>query len=234
MEINHALINWDLVEANEISKNAKTLILGSFNPNKPNPNENTNFYYGRNTNHFWKSISRNLNLPENYFFENNRRKLDCMSKYEFCFFYLINSIDFICNDNEVLNQYVNDKIFTTFDDTELFKVRPFNYQNNPNIIHKNVNFNHHIFEFLEDNKISKVIHTLGNNRIDLNLVAKPVNNNLGFTPFVNQIIEICNNNQIEFIATSYSPSQTAVNRGGVENLNNLDAWIAVNVLNINQ
>lgn len=233
MEINHALINWDLIEATEISKNAKTLILGSFNPNNPNLNENTNFYYGRNTNHFWKSNARNLNIQENYFLNNNRNKLDCMSKYEFCFFDLINSINFICNDNEVLNQYVNDKIFTNFDDTELFKVRPFNYQNNPNIIQKIVNFNHSTFELLENNKISKVIHTLGNIRIDLNLVAKPLNNNLGFNPFINQIRGICDNNQIEFIATSYSPSQTAVNRGGAANLNNLDVWIAQNVLNIN-
>jgi len=230
MNINHSLINWNLNQLNHIQNKAKTLILGSFNPNNPNVEENTDFYYGRNTNHFWKSIARNLGLDINFFTNNIERKLQYMDKYEFTFFDLINSIDFICNDENTLTQYVNKKIFTEFTDNELFKVRSFKH--NGELIHKNLNFNYAILDLLKNKTIKKVIHTTGNNRIKENLIAYPANPALGFRPFFNQIIETIDENKILFIPTSYSPSQTAVNRGGQAYKDKLDKWIRENVLNL--
>lgn len=186
MEILHSLVNWDLESLNAISKASKTLILGSFNPNNPNPNQNTDFYYGRNTNHFWKSIARNLNLPENHFFNNLQNKKDYMAKYKFFFFDLIKSIDLECNNIDVLNRFVDQHIFTNYSDNVLFKVYPYNFEDH--LICKKIYFNNQIIEFLEQNQIAKVIHTLGNSRINTNLVAKPLSLNLGFNPFVNQIV----------------------------------------------
>lgn len=228
MEIHHSLVNWNLENLNSISKKSKTLILGSFNPNNPNPNENTDFYYGRNTNHFWKSIIRNLNLPENHFTNNRQNKIDCMDKYKFYFFDIINSINLTCNDENILNQYVNQHIYNNYADNELFRVFPFNFNNQ--LISKTLEFNYQIIDFLERNKITKVIHTLGNSRIGNNLIARPININLGFNPFVTQIVNTCNDNEIEFVATSFSPSQIAVNLGGQDYRDNLDNWIFHNVL----
>lgn len=230
MNINHSLINWNLNQFNNIHNRAKTLILGSFNPNNPNPEENTDFYYGRNTNHFWKSIARNLNLDINFFTNNIENKLEYMDKYEFTFYDLINSIDFICNDEFSLNQYVNQNIFTNYSDNELFRVRAINH--NGELIHKNLNFNYAILDLLQNKTLKKVIHTTGNNRITQNLIANPVNQNLGLAPFINQIIETSNENGILFVPISYSPSQIAVNLGGELYMNNLDNWIRENVLNI--
>ena len=229
MNINHSLINWNLGELNHIHNNAKTLILGSFNPNNPILGENTDFYYGRNTNHFWKSIARNLNLDINFFTNNIENKLECMDKYRFTFFDLINSIDFICNNRNILEQYVNENIFTNYSDNELFRVRPITYNNE--LIHKNLNYNYAILDLLNNKTLKRVIHTTGNNRINLYLTANPASQTLGFAPFVNQIIQTVNENEILFVTTSYSPSQIAVNLGGPIYMHNLDNWIKVNVLN---
>lgn len=228
MVIQHALVNWNLENLNPILKKTKTLVLGSFNPNNPNPNENTDFYYGRNTNHFWKSIARNLNLPENHFTNNLQNKIDCMVQYKFFFFDIINSLHYICNNNDVLNQYANEHIFANYTDNELFRVRPFNFNNY--LVHKTLYYNHQIIEFLEKSQTKRVIHTLGNSRINQNLIANPLNNYLGFNPFISQIIQTCNNKQIEFVPESYSPSQIAVNLGGQMYRDNLDNWINQNIL----
>ncbi|HLV15604.1 MAG TPA: hypothetical protein VKY41_10510 [Xanthomarina sp.] len=229
MIIQHALVNWDLENLNPIFKKSKTLVLGSFNPNKPDPNQITDFYYGRTTNHFWKSIARNMNLPENHFTNNLQDKIVCMNKYRFFCCDIINSIELECANEEVLNQYVNERIYTKYEDKELFRVRrPFNFNNQ--LFYKTLEFNHQIIELLEQNNITKVIHTLGNRRIENNLIARPLNINLGFNPFVTQIINTCNNNEIEFVSTSYSPSQTAVNRGGQDYRDNLDNWINQHIL----
>ena len=228
MEIQHAKVNWNLKNLNSVLEKSNTLILGSFNPN--NPNENTDFYYGRNTNHFWKSISRNLKLPENHFTKNLQNKIDCMDKYQFFFCDMIDSIELKCDNNVILNQYINEHIYTNYSDIELFRVRPYVFRNNE--IFKKVNYNDLIIEVLEQNKISRVIHTLGNSRINKNALANPLNNNLGFNPFVTLISNTCINNQIEFITTSYSPSQVAVNRGGQLYKDNLDNWINKNIIQI--
>lgn len=230
MNIQHSLINWNLNQFNHIHNKAKTLVLGSFNPNNPNPERNTDFYYGRNTNQFWKSITRNLNLDVNFFTNNIANKLEYMDKYEFTFYDLINSIDFICNDEFSLNQYINEKIFTNYSDNELFRVGAINY--NGEVIHKNLNFNYAILDLLLNKTLKKVIHTTGNNRISENFLVNPVNQNLGFAPFINQIIETSNENRILFEPTSISPSQIAVNLGGQLYMNNLDNWIREHVLNL--
>ena len=63
MIINHSTIEhkWETIENFTI---AKTLILGSFNPFNPN-GDNTDFYYGRCTNYFWKTIAEIKNMNPN-------------------------------------------------------------------------------------------------------------------------------------------------------------------------
>ena len=71
---------------NEILQNAQKLILGSFNPYNLN-GDNTDYYYGRFTNYFWKAMAEINNLNPNIFFNN----LDYMNRYKFCCLDVIDS-----------------------------------------------------------------------------------------------------------------------------------------------
>jgi len=57
MIIKHAAIEdkWLNEKVTKLLYNSKTLVLGSFNPN--NQGNNTDFYYGRCSNFFWKIIA---------------------------------------------------------------------------------------------------------------------------------------------------------------------------------
>ena len=101
IEIKHQSIVNNWINPDEM-KDFKTLILGSFNPFNPNIIQNTDYYYGRCTNHFWKSIARNLNINENYFCGNLERKIELMNKYKFCFLDIIDSLEIKCNHEIIL------------------------------------------------------------------------------------------------------------------------------------
>lgn len=221
MIINHASKNWE----NFIPTKVKTLVLGSFNPLNPIDNLNTDYYYGRSSNYFWKVIADILGENEDYFCGNLERKREIMEKYEFCFLDLISSIT-ITGLNQLHETNFRDlKIFAEFSDSVLF-TSDTNFQGNN--INVQRNYNHDIFEFIEINKPNLIIHTLGNNTIKINLTTKPKENNLGingFQGFVDLIVDNCEH----FEPISKSPSGRAVRVGGQNHYQNLKEWLQNNL-----
>lgn len=219
MIIEHASVNWE----NYIPKNVKTLILGSFNPN--NLNNNTDYYYGRSSNYFWKVIANILNYNEDYFCGNLERKVEIMEKYGFCFLDLISSISVTGINENHENNFKNVKIFTEYSDGVLFTT-------NTNFRGHNINvqriYNIEILNFINVHYPKRIIHTLGNNTIDNEFNTKKKENNLGingFQGFINLIIESCE----YFEPISLSPSGRAVRVGGQNYYENLKIWIQNNL-----
>lgn len=212
-----------------VVENPKTLILGSFNPFNPNRN-NTDYYYGRNTNYFWKIIAIHLLKPENYFFIESdgltpfKKKIAIMNKYKFCFYDVVDILTLTSNNEMILNQYINEKIHIGFDDSKLFVTNTkFNGVN----IKIERGYNKRIINLLEQGTIKKVIQTMGKNRIKENLKAYPVRD--GFHNYIKEITNICSKKDICFIPNSYSPSQIAVHKLGEQNRGELDNWLIQNI-----
>ncbi|WP_291098490.1 MULTISPECIES: hypothetical protein [unclassified Flavobacterium] len=218
-------------EGPEIVENPKTLILGSFNPFNTNINRNADYYYGRSTNHFWKSIARNLNLHEDYFCNNWDRKLEIMNKYQFCFQDIIDSIeiDFVDNqiDNDViLNNFMSAKIFKEFSDQVLFTSTT-TYKGFK--IRVKRNYNENVIQTLRTGSIKNIIHTMGNTTINQNFRTNWLENGLGglgFQGYINRIL----NQGVNFNPISYSPSGRAVKGGGENYINFLDNWTNTNLI----
>jgi hypothetical protein len=212
-------------------ENPKTLVLGSFNPFNPNINRNTDYYYGRSTNHFWKSMARNLNLHEDYFCNNRDRKIEIMNKYQFCFYDIINSIEISFVDREIindgiLNEFKNQKILTEFSDQVLFTSTT-SYQGFK--IQVKRNYNENVINILNQGNIENIIHTMGNTTINQNFKTKWLENGLGelgFQGYINRIL----NQGVNFNPVSYSPSGRAVKRGGENHINSLDNWTNTNLI----
>lgn len=217
MIIEHASVNWK----NFIPKNVKTLILGSFNPN--NPSNNTDYFYGRSSNYFWKTIANILGKNEDYFFGSIERKIQVMEKYEFCFFDLISNINVIGLNQEHEKSFIDLKIFIEFSDSVLFTSKTNFQKNNINVLR---NYNHEILNFIDIYNPKRIIHTLGNNTIKTNFSTNPKEKNLGvngFNGFVNLIVDKC----YHFEPISYSPSGRAVRVGGKDYYENYKKWLKV-------
>ena len=52
-------------------ENPRTLVLGSFNPSNGD-NHTDDYYYGRKSNHFWRTIANIIGQQEDYFFDVER------------------------------------------------------------------------------------------------------------------------------------------------------------------
>jgi hypothetical protein len=63
--IKHKYIELKWLTPNDIGK-PKTLVLGSFNPFQETQTS-VDYFYGRTTNHFWKTIARLIQKDEDYF-----------------------------------------------------------------------------------------------------------------------------------------------------------------------
>ena len=104
----------------------KVLILGSFNPYNPTHNSPTDFYYSRKPkrgggNRFWTTIGKlKYNKPK-YFRENPERRFEELVESEFMFLDLIKSIEFISEDEMILNQFLNKKVYGNFGDSDILK-----------------------------------------------------------------------------------------------------------------
>lgn len=227
MIVRHAAIenNWNTVE---ILQNADKLILGSFNPHNMN-GDNADYYYGRCTNYFWKAIAELNNLNPNIFFNNLDLKLEYMLRYKFCFIDVIDSIEIECEQNNQLsiNAFINQKIYTEFSDQVLFTTRT---SFNNNIITVNRTYNQCILNLIQQGGIRRVIHTMGNNTIGIDFRTKWQENRLGANGFQGFINQIRNQNNINFISESYSPSGRAVKTGGPNYFNDLKNWLQNNIL----
>jgi G:T/U-mismatch repair DNA glycosylase len=80
--VKHQSIEANWLAPNSIN-NPQTLVLGSFNPYKNN-SELVDYYYGRKSNHFWKTIAIIINENENFFFQSGtslERKKEIMNKF---------------------------------------------------------------------------------------------------------------------------------------------------------
>lgn len=221
--INHQAIQNNWITPEQIT-NPQTLILGSFNPYNANGNI-VDYYYGRRSNYLWKRIAIIMGHDEDYFFdalEGNQRKLQAMHN-RFCFLDVINHINVVGNDQHLVDEYINDHIFTNFSDSKIFINRT-----NSRQVQLVREYNNSIITFLQSTAtINKVIHTIGNSRIVTPLNVKPRERNLGingFSGFMNAINEVCLNRNIEFIHESWSPSAYAVRKGSTP-IPELDLWL---------
>ena len=228
MIIRHAALEneWN---TNENLQNAQILIIGSFNPYNIN-GENTDYYYGRHTNYFWKALAELNNLNTNIFFNNLELKLEYMQRYRFCFMDVIDSIEIECQGNNelIINNFINKKIYTEFSDQVLFTTRTL-FENNEITVTRT--YNHSIINLIRQGGIQRVIHTLGNNTIGIDFRTKWQENRLGANGFQSYINQIINHNNIIFTPQSYSPSGRSVKTGGPNYYSNLKNWLRENILN---
>lgn len=214
---------------NAILQNSQKLILGSFNPYNLN-GDNTDYYYGRFTNYFWKAMAEINNLNPNIFFNNLELKLDYMNRYKFCFLDVIDSIEIESRDNNetVINNFINQKIYTEFSDQVLFTTRTA-FENSNITVSRT--YNPIILSLIQQGGIRKVIHTMGNNTIGIDFRTKQQENRLGANGFQGFINQIRYQNNIDFIPQSYSPSGRAVKTGGPNYFNNLKNWLSMHIIN---
>ena len=192
MQINHQLLSKDYFIPNW---KCNTLFLGTFNPAG---GEQVNYFYGRNTNNFWKAISRLFNMPEDHF-----HKLMVKNFGEFIQFMKDN--EFGCVDiirSVVVNKDCEDNIIGKgYSDQNLF-----------NMTHVARNYN---FEEIENYIINKetvttIINTVGQ-RFD-NMQPKELK--IQLTKFKN----FCKVNNINYIENCPSVSGWI---SGEDNLNKI-------------
>lgn len=226
MIVNHvAIVNgWN---NKEILQNAETLILGSFNPFNTN-GDNTDYYYGRCTNYFWKAIAEIDNLNPNIFFNNTDLKLEYMRIKKFCFLDIINSVEIIAEVNSeiILNSFINQKIHKEFSDQVLFTTNT-KFENTRIIVTRI--YNERIHELINYGRINKIIHTMGNNTIGIDFRTNWQEKRLGVNGFQGFIESLRTNENITFVPESYSPSGRAVKTGGQNYLDNLKIWLNENL-----
>ena len=226
--INHQSIELNWLNPIQIEE-PKTLVLGSFNPYDPCNNEDwVDYYYGRRANFFWPSIAYNINPvhPRDYFYLNLGLKQSIMDNH-FCCLDVINSIEINCQDKTALDQFIDNNIYSGFSDRILFRT---NTEYNNHRIKVIRHYNQSIIDFLQNTTtITKVIHTMGNNRIPNRNGINPGENQFGvdgFNGFMNTIIDICG--ERNFLFESYSPSAYAVHSGRTNEVT-LRNWLRVNL-----
>lgn len=232
--MNPKIINHQSIELNWLKPTQviapKTLVLGSFNPFGPaNKVKLVDYYYGRDTNHCWPSIAFNTipNKNGKYYYKNLIAKKMIMNNH-FCCLDVIDSIKVECDDVAILNDFIDNKIYSGFSDQILFTTNTI-YKNHLIIITRT--YNQSILNFLQNTTtIKRVIHTMGENRINQNGIY-PTEYRLrekGFKEFIINIIKICNQKNIDFIIESYSPSDYAVKNGSTD-IDILRKWLKDNL-----
>lgn len=224
IQVDHQSIklNWVTPEQIQIPK---TLVLGSFNPYNPTGNNIVDYYYGRESNHFWRRIALISGFGEFYFFDKKegfRRKSTIMAN-RFCCQDVISSINFTSEDSIRLGSFINDNVFTGFLDQAIW---------GSNINKKSISlvrqYNDTILNTLRNTEsINTVIHTMGNNRITNFLHCKPKekgSGTKGFHGYLTAIYQVCKERNIEFVFNSLSPSNYAISNGATD-INSLDEWL---------
>lgn len=168
--------NWD----------CKTLVLGTFNPEGGAP---VNYFYGRNSNYFWKAISVIDGRSEHFYHEkisnDQNDHIVLMKKNKFGCADIIKSID--C-PNESIGR-INGGGYS---DQFIFSgnvIRQYNFED----LKKYINSQNH-----RDIKVTKIINTAGQ-RFD-NPTPRE------FSVQLNDFINFCKTNKIDFIS---SPSASA-------------------------
>lgn len=193
--------------------NPRTLVLGSFNPYFEN-GQVVDYFYGRSSNYFWKTIAHIIgHEDEDYFLNNLQRKLEVLNNH-FCCLDVIDCIEFTSESELFLTEYIDKKVRTNFLDQSIFITKS-KFGNSENVFLRRT-YNQTVINLLENSdSIEKVINTMGNSRIDTQL-TNPRERGLGiqgFEGYINRIKTICSNREIQFINQSFSPSAYAVRNG---------------------
>ncbi|QII43820.1 hypothetical protein [Flagellimonas oceani] len=213
------IFDWDSKQPKE----PRTLILGSFNPYNPTDENPTDFYYSRlpkrgSGNRFWTTIGKlKYNNPK-YFRENLERRFEELVESEFMFLDLIKSIVFKSEDEMILDQFLNKKVYGNFGDNDIWTTKT-KYESIPINIKRN--YNEKVLETLSNSKsIKKVINTLGgeNGNLEFNKREKE------WSEFKNQLFQICESREIELVLESVSPSP----QGGSSE--KLEKWVNNHIL----
>jgi G:T/U-mismatch repair DNA glycosylase len=225
--IKHQSIELNWIHPNELL-NPKTLVLGSFNPFE-NIENKTDYYYGREQNYFWKTIAVAIKEEENYFFDKAKgyqRKIEIMEK-RFCCFDVIDSIDFYCQDEKLLLEYLNNEIFSKFLDQKIWTSKT-KYKQAPITLTRK--YNDSIIDFLKQSEsITKVIHTMGNNRLsESSTNPKERKKEFGFEKFMAKIKAVCDKKNIAIEYFSLSPSGYAIKTGKTHK-DALQNWLIENL-----
>lgn len=206
--------------------NPKTLVLGSFNPYNPEAKP-IDYYYGRQKNHFWKSVARVLGLPFDSLQGPNTisAKLNVMHDRFVCMD-IIDQVEISSDNPNMTNAYINDHIFRDFTDQKIWATK----SNGVNIKRT---YNKRVIYLLNNtDNIKTIIHTMGMNKISKPNRTSPRESALGingFEGYMNAIFEICQRRNIRFEFQSISPSDYAVKRGSTK-IDELDHWIKTNAL----
>jgi len=230
MRIEHQRLTKNWLKPTDILE-PKTLILGSFNPYNPNNKKDwVDYYYGRKSNNFWKSMALINGKSKDYFFDSDnglKRKIEIMQN-RFCCMDIINSIDFVCSNNQTLKDYLENDIFANFLDQKIWCIN-----NRTNNINLSRNYNLEVINFLIESKtIKKVIHTMGFDRINSKNGIKPKEKSLnqnGFSGYFNQILNVCKEKNIEILLDCPSPSGYLKSD---ENMNNLISFYQKHVFEL--
>lgn len=230
MKIKHAAIenNWMDEKMTSLLYNSNKLVLGSFNPH--NPTNNTDFYYGRCSNFFWKVIAEIEGKNEQHYCNNIQLKMEAMEKYSFCFLDLIDSIEISSTnaDTQIIEDFVENKIYTGYSDSVLFTSNTA-YKNTT--INVKRTYNKMVLDVLDRGNLKKLVHTLGNSRIDEEFITKPVETRFGddgFQGYWNSIIN--RNKDVEVIRKSYSPSAYAVRKLNKVNYASMKSWFEKHII----
>jgi hypothetical protein len=229
IKVSHQSICANWINASSIN-NPRTLVLGSFNPYE-NSTRLVDYYYGRSSNHFWKTIALITNKNENYFFENKtqlQRKIEIMNN-RFCCLDVIDSISFSSINKQILEKYLTEEIFSNFKDQKIWGGYT-DFEKKDRIFMER-EYNQGILDFLrENNSIKTIIHTMGSNRIN-SIEVKPKEKKLksnGFAGFFNEIKSICHQKKIEINYESWSPSDYAI-KNGFTPKEKLKTWLESNL-----
>ena len=208
------IYKWDKLQIN----NPKTLVIGSFNPYNPNLTTQTEFYYSRIQNRFWSTIGNLKYNNQNFFNHSLKKKIDEIHTSKFIFMDLIESIEFRCENEYLLEKYINDNVFKNFGDSDIWVSKK---RTNPPIYLRR-NYNQRIIQFLSDNNtVKRIVNTLGKNKGDLNSFNKREKN---WSEFQKSLFKISKQKKIEIVNESVSPSPLGCSQ------KKLDSWIKSFVL----
>jgi hypothetical protein len=204
----------------------KTIVLGSFNPYNPN-GDPVDYFYGRISNHFWASVARILDLPEDSFLGPNSLpgKLAVMQNRFICMD-VIDILEIESDDTATATNYIDRNIFRNYLDQNIWTSNP---RSSPLKIRRT--YNSRILEYLNNSSVKNVIHTMGVNRIGSYNDIKPSEKALGihgFGDYMRSIVDSCEEKEINFCYDSLSPSDYAVKTGKTRPAA-LDRWLKENL-----
>ncbi|MFY0606431.1 MAG: hypothetical protein JXR10_06945 [Cyclobacteriaceae bacterium] len=213
-------------------KNPKVLVLGSFNPHNPN-DQNTEYYYGRESNYFWKAIAY-IEMISNdnpfqiedtsHFQDLLNRKIEVMKLRSFVCLDVIDKVCYYNDSEDLCSQFVEHEVLTGYEDSTIFtsKVKEREYGISSRIERT---YNKNVHSFLRKYpKQIRVIHTMGNNRFLTDFRGTPIENNKGDAGFGDFGSEV-NRLSREFVLDSKSPSGRMIPNEEHENFFELVKWL---------